>query len=227
MPTLDAARSALSRSPILAHLSPDGLERLSERGLDMTLAAGQQLFAKGDPGDALFVILEGEIEVSLIQPGGRVLRLASLVAGDVVGEMAVLSDQPRSADATAARRCRLVKLGRETVREALVAEPDALMAIVQDLASRLRHANDELEAVTSLPLKGRLARLLLAESEGGARLVQLNQTEIARRLGASREKVNRALHAFKQEGTVLLTRAGVRVAQPGALTHEAEPDAER
>jgi CRP-like cAMP-binding protein len=138
--------------------------------------------------------------------------------------MAVLSDLPRSADATATRRSRLVKLGRDAVREALLAEPEALLAIVQDLASRLRHANEELEAVTSLSLKGRLARLLLAESEGGARLVQLNQTEIARRLGASREKVNRALHAFKQDGAVLLTRAGVRVAAPDALSNEAEPD---
>jgi CRP-like cAMP-binding protein len=221
---LNAARSALSRSPVLAHLSPEGLERLAERGLDMTLSVGQTLFSKGDPGDSLFVILEGEIEISLLHPGGKALRLASRQSSDVVGEMAVLSDLPRSADATAVRRTRLVKLGREAVREALLAEPEALLAIVQDLAARLRHANDELEAVTSLSLKGRLARLLLAESEGGARLVQMNQTEIARRLGASREKVNRALHAFKQEGAVLLTRAGVRIAEPSALSDEAEPE---
>jgi CRP-like cAMP-binding protein len=135
--------------------------------------------------------------------------------------MAVLDDQGRSADAKALRRSRLVKLGRDTVREALLAEPEALFALVQNMAGRLRAANDELEAAKGLDLRGRLARLLLRESENGARLVQLTQTEMARQLSASREKVNRALHGFRATGAVAVTRAGVKLIQIADLAEAA------
>lgn len=224
MATADATRAALSRTPILKHLSQKGLDRLAERGLDMGLTAGAQLFARGEPGDALYVILEGEIEVSILTAAAKQVRLASLGPGDVVGEMAVLDDHGRSADATALRRSRLVKLGRDAVREALLAEPEALFALVQDMAGRLRHANDELEAAKGLDLRGRLARLLLRESGDGARLVQLTQTEMARQLSASREKVNRALHGFRTTGAVELTRAGVKLLRVTDLTDAAHSD---
>lgn len=224
MPTADATRTALARTPILRHLSEKGLTRLAERGLETTLAKDAQLFARGEPGDALYVILEGEIEVSILTAAAKQVRLASLGPGDVVGEMAVLDDHGRSADATALRRTRLVKLGREAVREALLAEPEALFALVQDMAGRLRHANDELEAAKGLDLRGRLARLLLRESEDGARLVQLTQTEMARQLSASREKVNRALHGFRSSGAVELTRAGVKLVRVVDLTDAAHSE---
>jgi CRP-like cAMP-binding protein len=224
MPTADATRTALARTPILKHLSEQGLARLAERGLDTGLAAGARLFARGDPGDALYVIVEGEIEVSILTAAAKQVRLASLGPGDVVGEMAVLDDHGRSADATALRRTRLVKLGRDAVREALLAEPEALFALVQDLSGRIRHANDELEAAKGLDLRGRLARLLLRESEDGARLVQLTQTEMARQLSASREKVNRALHTFRSMGAVELTRAGVKLVRVADLSDAAHSE---
>ena len=129
-----------------------------------------------------------------------------------------------SADATARRRTRLVKLGRDAVREALLAEPEALLVLVQDMVGRLRHANDELEAAKGLDLRGRLARLLLRESGDGARLVQLTQTEMARQLSASREKVNRALHGFRGVGAVELTRAGVKLVRVNDLMDAAHAD---
>lgn len=222
MPAADATRTALARSPILKHLSEEGLARLSERGLALTMQSGAQLFARGEPGDALYVILEGEIEVSLLTAAAKQVRLASLGPGDIVGEMAVLDDQGRSADAKALRRSRLVKLGRDTVREALLAEPEALFALVQNMASRLRATNDELEAAKGLDLRGRLARLLLRESENGTRLVQLTQTEMARQLSASREKVNRALHGFRATGAVALTQAGVKLIRTADLAEAAQ-----
>ena len=224
MATADATRAALARTPVLKHLSEKGLTRLAERGLETSLAAGVQLFSKGEPGDTLYVILEGEIEISILTAAAKHVRLASLGPGDVVGEMAVLDDHGRSADATARRRTRLVKLGRDAVREALLAEPEALLVLVQDMVGRLRHANDELEAAKGLDLRGRLARLLLRESGDGARLVQLTQTEMARQLSASREKVNRALHGFRGVGAVELTRAGVKLVRVNDLMDAAHAD---
>ncbi|MFZ4122681.1 MAG: Crp/Fnr family transcriptional regulator [Caulobacterales bacterium] len=215
---------ALARTDLLSRLTPESRARLAGRGTELTLAPGAQLCSRGDPGDALYVIMEGEIEVSVTTPAGKQVRLASLGAGEVIGEMAVLDGLGRSADMAALRRTRLVRLGREAVLEALQAEPAALLALVEELAARLRHANTAMEEVSVLDLKGRLARLLLTESGEGAKLVQLTQTEMARRLGASREKVNRRLHTWSAQGYLSLSKTGVRLTRLDPLRTAAAGD---
>jgi CRP-like cAMP-binding protein len=218
--------SALGRSRILSQLSREGLERLAARAADLTLEPGARLFTRGDAGDALFVLLEGEMEISVASSGGRTVRLASLAAGSVIGEMAVLDGGPRSADASAVRRCRLCKFSRDAVMDALIAEPKAMAALLADLSARLRQANSALENAVVLDLKGKLANLLLQESGGGQRLVQITQTEMARRLSVSREKLNRRLHAWKDEGVLELSRVGVRILDADRLSNATHPDDE-
>jgi CRP/FNR family transcriptional regulator, cyclic AMP receptor protein len=116
----------------------------------------------------------------------------------------------------AARRSRLWRIPRAPLVAALAAEPGAAVALVAELARRLRAANTALEASRVLDLGGRLAQFLLA-SAGAHALVPLTQTEIARRLGVSREKVNRKLNAWARSGWVALGQAGVRVLEREAL----------
>jgi CRP-like cAMP-binding protein len=99
---------------------------------------------------------------------------------------------------------------------ALEAEPQAAVALVVELVARLRAADIAISDRTALDLGGRLARLLLAE-HGAAGLVPLTQTEIGRRLGFSREKVNRKLHEWVHEGWIELAPAGVRLVVPDRL----------
>jgi len=168
------------------------------------------LCRKGDEGDAAFVVMNGQIEVKTSSAQGREIRLAGFGAGAVIGEMAVLDGGLRSADMTAAGSARLWRLPREALMEAFVSEPPAAMALMVELARRLRAANNALEAMRTLDLGGRLAHLLL-DTMGGTRLVALTQREIAGRLGASREAVNRKLNDWAGLGWVSLSRFGVRV----------------
>jgi CRP-like cAMP-binding protein len=103
------------------------------------------------------------------------------------------------------------------VLEVLGSDPDTAIGLMVELSRRLRRANAELQAATSLDLGGRLARLLAMEKGPNDRVV-LTQTEMARRLGLSREKINRKLHAWAGEGLVRIEPAGTRLLDPARLT---------
>jgi CRP/FNR family transcriptional regulator, cyclic AMP receptor protein len=210
---LDAAMMA---SPILAQLSPRTRQSVAASGAMISLEPGALLCQQGDSGDAIFIVLEGEIEVRTNSLDGVQVRFASFGHAKVIGEMAALDGGVRSADMVAVRRSTLWRIPRSTLIDALHADPVAAVALIVELAGRLRAANAAMEAIRTLDLGGRLARLLL-ESLGQRSVVSLTQTEIARRLGASREKVNRKLNIWARRGWVELDASGVRVLEPRSL----------
>ena len=202
--------AALRESLVLHILPHPALKQLASAGTSLSVAKGGMLCQAGDVGDAVYVVLQGEIEILLRSADGRELRVAALGPGSLAGEMAALDGGPRSADMQATRACTLWRIPRSALLETLEAEPKMAIALLGELSRRLRSVNDALDASARLDLGARLARLLV--KEGGSRgLVPLTQTEMARRLGASREKVNRKLHLWAAEHWVELTPAGVRV----------------
>ncbi|MFI4966286.1 MAG: Crp/Fnr family transcriptional regulator [Caulobacterales bacterium] len=213
---LDQVLAALKDSEVLGVLSPAACARLAHRGAPVDLSPGAYLCRRGDPGDAVYVILDGEVEVRTSSPGGRDLRLVALGRGDLAGEMAVLDGEPRSADMAATRRTRAWRIPRTALIEALEAEPQAAVALLAEMSGRLRRSNAALEARTTLDVGGRLAQLLVGEQNARA-LIALTQSELARRVGASREKVNRKLREWVREGWIEVTPAGVRIAAEARL----------
>jgi CRP/FNR family transcriptional regulator, cyclic AMP receptor protein len=210
------ALAALAASRTFGALDRAVLEHLAAAGHPVSLERGSPLFLKGDEGDAAFVVLEGELEVRTIGKDGRELRIAAYASGGLIGEMAALDGAPRSADVVAARRCALWRVPRSALLDTLTAHPAAALALLAELSGRLRAANGALELASRRDLEAQLAFLILAE-RNRAGVVTLTQTEIARRIGFSREKVNRRLHAWAAEGWVALERQGVQVRAPERL----------
>lgn len=208
--------AALAKAELFASISDAGRARLAKAGIASTVEPGALLFARGDKGDALYVLLEGEVEIRTSNEAGRDVRLASLKPHAVIGEMAVLDGGARSADVCAIRRSRFLRISRDTALQILESEPKALLRLISELSARLRRANSGLEDAQLLDLGGRLAQRLLDEAGDGA-TITLTQTELARRIGASREKVNRKLHEWEDEGWVSLTRAGIKLTQRAEL----------
>ncbi len=207
---LSGVEAALAKAELMAALSDQTRARLAKQGMPCTVEPGQLLFAKGDKGDALYVLLEGEVEVRTSTEAGKDVRLASLRPYAVIGEMAVLDGQPRSADICAIRRSRFLRIHRDQAIAALESEPRALLKLIAELSRRLRHADSQLEDAHTLDLGGRLAQRLLEEAGDGA-AITLTQTELARRIGASREKVNRKLHEWVDEGWIAMGRSGIKL----------------
>lgn len=207
---LDAVVAAFTKTELLAALSEATRTRLAKSGQPCSLDPGALLFARGDKGDALYVLLEGEVEVRTSNEAGRDVRLAAIKPVALLGEMAVLDGGARSADVAAIRRSRLLRISRDQALAALESEPKALLKVIAELSKRLRATNASLEDAQLLDLGGRLAQRLLEEAGDGA-AITITQTEIARRIGASREKVNRKLHEWCDEGWITLGRAGIKI----------------
>ncbi|MGE0743156.1 MAG: Crp/Fnr family transcriptional regulator [Hyphomonadaceae bacterium] len=201
---------ALAKAELMAALSDATRARLAKQGVPCTVEPGKLLFAKGDKGDALYVLVEGEVEVRTSTEAGKDVRIAALKPFALIGEMAVLDGGVRSADICAIRRSRFLRIGRDQAISALESEPRALLKLIAELSRRLRHADAALEDAHTLDLGGRLALRLLEEA-GDSTSVTLTQTEIARRIGASREKVNRKLHEWVDEGWISMGRAGIKL----------------
>lgn len=139
----------LEHHPLLARLGPDHLARISRAGEVETFAAGEVVVSEGSLGDALYLVLTGEVEVS---KAGH--PLARLGAGSFFGEMALVEPAPRSATVTAAAPAFLFRLPYLELQQVLRHDPRAgsalLVEVVKTLSERLREANRMVSSVGEL-----------------------------------------------------------------------------
>jgi CRP-like cAMP-binding protein len=129
------ARRALAATPLFAGLPSEALESLVEHLQLVPLEAGQVLFYEGDPGDALYVIVEGEVSVAAEGPPR--VEMARLGPGSFIGEVALMTDQPRSATVSATVPTELLRIDRVTMSHVLSAHGDVLRAVLRFVRDRL------------------------------------------------------------------------------------------
>jgi CRP/FNR family cyclic AMP-dependent transcriptional regulator len=138
----------LAKVPLFAGLSNSALEIISRVTTEENHALGTKIFQHGDPGDKLYIILEGKVRISRDVPGMGEEALAVLGQGAVFGEMALLDEAPRSADARVHERCRLLALRKDAFEDLLFLHKDlayeVLWSVVRMLTGRLRETNDKL-----------------------------------------------------------------------------------
>ena len=203
----------LSRTDLFQDQPADVLAAVGAAMQEMRRGAGAQIFSRGDPGDSLFLILAGRVRISILTPDGRELSFSHAVAGDIVGEIAVLDGSTRSANATALSDVVALRLSAHDFNRLVDQHRSLARAAIRLLCRRLRELSDHLEDIALLPLSARLARFFLnrldagldAPPAGKAVRVSLgmSQSELALLLGASRPKVNAALMTLAQAGAVV------------------------
>jgi CRP-like cAMP-binding protein len=215
---------ALQAVGLFAGLPPPALAELARAVTPRRLEAGATLFRRGAPGDGLAIVLTGRLRIQLATAEGREVTLALAGPGTVVGEMALLDGEPRSADAVATAATTLLWLTREAFAGVLARQPGIALALLADASRRLRQANTLLEGVALLPLEARVARLLLDASDQGRMPVRHSQGEIAGMIAASRPKVNRALAGLAARNLVRVDRTGIRVLDAAGLASAGQVD---
>jgi CRP/FNR family transcriptional regulator/CRP/FNR family cyclic AMP-dependent transcriptional regulator len=180
------------------------------------------VFFENEPGDSLFMILEGRVKVTILGDDGREIILSILGPGDFFGEMSLLDDEPRSATAIAAEESELLLLARDDF-QSFVSENRTIMgALIRVLASRLRHANQQISTLALLDVYGRVASVILEMAndegkrlrDGRVSMRRATHQEIANRIGTTRETVTRMLKDLERHG--LIHVAGKKmVLEPG------------
>jgi len=143
--TLDTEVQCLRQVPMFRDVDQARLKLLAFTSERVQFAAGQRFFSQGDAADAAYVILEGRADVSLNTPTGEI-KIAELGKNALVGEMAILSDSPRSATITAAGPTTALRIDKRVFLELLTQFPQMSLAIMREIASRLEKTNAQLAA---------------------------------------------------------------------------------
>ncbi len=208
----------LKMNPMFADLDADELQRISSLCHAEHLGAGEALFRKGDPGDALFGVRRGQIRIETGASDGSRLTLNLMGPGDLFGEVAVLDGQNRSADATAGEPTELFVLGRADFLEHLEREPRVAIKIIQLLCQRIRWQSERMEESVLQPLPVRLARRLCALAADFGSEVHISQEQLGVFVGAARESVNRQLQLWRKDGILDLQRGRILLQNMTKLT---------
>ena len=175
------------------------------RGTIRTFPRKTVLIHEGDQSNSLFVIMSGRVKVYLSDKEGREVTLAVQGPGEYFGEL-VLDGGPRSASVMTlgSTQCLVVRQGE--LGAFLADNPEFALHLIRDLMRRTRRLTEDVRSLALLDVYGRVARVLieLAHDVDGRQIVieRLTQQDIANRVGASREMVNRILHDLERGGYI-------------------------
>ena len=221
----------LRNVPLFARVNERVLALLAARLRRRTYRRNEVIFHRGDPAGALHVIRSGRVKITLPSAEGEEAIITLMGPGDSFGEMAALdANATRSATVTAIEQTETLALPREDVLAAARAEPDLALALIQELAERLRKTDALLEDAYFQDLDTRLARRLLELAERQGRQTPegievsfpLTQSDLAGMLGVTRVSINRLLSTYQDQRLLRFNRGGTfTILRPDAMRERA------
>ena len=199
----DALREALRETILFVELDDEQLEHIAAAGSVESLQRGVVLFEEGDEPGEFYLVLSGRVAIAQESDDGRESLLAVLGPGELFGEMGFLDGYNRSAQARALEESTVLIVPYGQLRLLYENNPSALWSAVRLLARRLRAMDQALSDTVFLDVMGRTAkRLLEMAGDEDEFEMPLTQEELASMVGASRERVNKAIHAFVRLGWI-------------------------
>jgi CRP-like cAMP-binding protein len=202
----------LASAGIFQGVEPSAVVALTKQLPLVDFPRGHTVFAEGEPGDRLYIIVSGKVKIGRRSPDGRENLLAILGPSDMFGELAIFDPGPRTSKVTTITEVRAVSMDRGALRAWIAERPKIAEQLLQVLARRLRRTNNNLADLIFTDVPGRVAKQLLAlaqrfgtREDGALRVtLDLTQEEIAQLVGSCRETVNKALADFAQRGWIRL-----------------------
>lgn len=153
--TPDVLARCLADAPLFATTSDSARQRLVSGARRVNLPAGTVVFAQGDPGHELFLVLSGVLEITR-ETAGEKLTLALVKAGGAVGEMALLDAGPRSATGRALEATEVLAIDQEAFRDAIRDEPELAFELLRSMAQALRRTTSQAAALAHQDVYQRL-----------------------------------------------------------------------
>ena len=211
MPAVDDP-NLLGHIPLYEDLAEPDLGQINALMHRKTFASGVNIITVAQPGDMVYILLEGTVKIYVDQLDGSEVILAFLGPGDTFGEMSMVDSAGRSANVVALEDCLCLLMDRTAFHQCLRSTKGLSYNLVKLMSRRLRLANEQIQALSTLDVRGRVARQLLAfaqqygqgteASQGVTIPLRLTQTDVAALVGASRERVNQVIVDFKDSGFI-------------------------
>jgi CRP/FNR family transcriptional regulator, cyclic AMP receptor protein len=208
--TTDLA-DCLCQIALLRGLSETDLRQIRERLHRKVFPASTPLMTAEQPGEVIYFIVSGTVKVHVEQADGRDVLIAILGPGEIVGELSAFAPHERSASVLTLESSKLLWTDSATFKNWLKTMPLLAFNLADILATRLRQANEQIQALAALDTESRVARQLVsfAEKYGQPRAnrdvyipIRLTQSDIAALVGATREHTNKILVSYKERGYI-------------------------
>jgi CRP/FNR family cyclic AMP-dependent transcriptional regulator len=220
----DSIQAHLRNVPLFSVLGDAELAPLAKQARRRRYKPGQAVFREGDVGETLYIIVSGQVSIEKLGPSSETVHIAQRGPGEHFGELALLDDQPRSADAVTATECELLMLDRPMLKSILERNPAIAWVLIRSLAARLREAAQQSVRNETQDVLGRLAEFLLEEADkvpagpgGERRLPRLTNDTVAQRIGTTRESVSRKYRDLIDVGAMRRDGHGVVVTNRAKL----------
>lgn len=220
----------LARAGIFQGVDPPAVRALIQEMGEETFPKSTIIFDEGEPGDQLYILIEGKVKLARRASDGRENLLTVMGPSDMFGELSIFDPGPRTSSAICVTDVRTATMDSDMLHAWISEYPAISEQLLRVLARRLRRTNNSLADLIFTDVPGRVAKALLqlanrfGVQEGDALRVvhDLTQEEIAQLVGASRETVNKALAEFAQRGWIRLEGKTVLISDTERLARRAK-----
>lgn len=197
----------IRRVPLFAELTAEQAQSLAGTVAKRRFKRGETIVEQGKTSQALSVMLTGRARVVMTDTQGREVILATLRAGDCIGEMSIIDNEPHIANVVTELQSDVLVLGREDFCRCMAENSSIADAVMRGLVHRLRLANQKIGSLALMGVYGRVATLLMESALPGERRElltreKISRQDIAKSVGASREMVSRVMKDFEEQGFI-------------------------
>lgn len=207
----------LETIPLFSGLANKELRALEDKAVVRSFRKHTIIINEGDLTDSFYIIISGRVKVYLSDKSGKELILDIKGPGEYFGEM-VLDEGPRSASVMTLEPSQFAIIAKNDFKGFLLKHPDVALHIIQNLIKLARGLNENVRSLAMLDTYGRVARMLLelaTEQEGKLVIpAKLTQKEMASRVGASREMINRIIRDLTVGGYIKVEEGHITINKP-------------
>jgi len=209
----------LQQIPLFSSLNKAELDAINRVSITKKFPKEKIILLEDEEGDTLFIILSGKVKVTTFSESGKEVIFSILNEGDFFGEMSLLDGKPRSATVVSMENAEIRLIRRAEFYRLLENHPHIALRLLEELASRLRKADERIESLAILDVTGRIAGILLQlAEERGIRnnkevLIKTRPThqELANMVGTTRETVTRVLKQLEDKNYIMMAGKDVTI----------------
>lgn len=214
----------LSELTLFQDLTSNEMKELNRITTMNTVAKGRVFYRPEEPGEVLFIVKEGRVQLYRISPQGKKLVITTLGPHTLFGEMALLGTKMHNTFAEAIDDCLICIMSRTDLERLILSKPQVALRILEITGKRLQEAEDSLESMAFKGIPARLASMLLrlSDEQTSDEVTGFTHQDFAESVGTYRETATQVLNQIKSLGLIEIGRKRIKLLDKEALSEIAE-----